>query len=416
MILRKDRIYSHQFYPPLNLKSMKTLFFSIFILTVFIFISCSTDSIPKQEEIVSQTLPENTPFIMGLLEATYDTVHHHPEIVVGFVNNVEGYINPDRMRNIPRLFNTTLYTQVTKTTRLFHLTFTPDKEALVFVAGPVNHKEEKKVLFEYLGEGLYGDTKYDLNLIPGEEYKLNVEFSDGRSYQKSTKIPGSTSIEVPDSIGIRVDYTPYNDGSAQESSPSDSNYYIKFLYPEGSYYFEAQSNSNRDREQLLLEPEEEFLYSDRSSYLRDGSLYHIAKTTNVIKDSLRRQWGQDLYDKTEEEVWHSKYFWMRFSFINEDLGDIFHPAFDFYSSRENFDEVYNRFIEEFEARNPSYLLDVSTIQKVNEEGEVLPQSETDAVGFFAGYFSVYRTTTLYPLRTFDLDSVLQNNRVYNPDS
>lgn len=352
---------------------------------------------------------------MGLLEATNDTIHHHPELVVGFVNNVDGYINPDRMRDIPNLYNTTLYTQVTKTTRLFHLSFTPDKEAEVFVTGPLNKSHEKKVAYEYLGHGLYGDTEYSLNLVPEGEYRLDVTFSDGRSYQKITKIPAAPTINVPDSISIPVDYTPYHDGSAYESSPPDSNYYIKFSYPIDSYYFESQSNSNRDREQLLLEPEEKFLFNDCSSYLREGSLYHIALTTEVSNDSLRRQWGQDLYHKTKEEVWHSKYFWMRFSFFNSDIGNLFHPMFDIYSSKENFDEIHNRFIEEFEARNPSYLLDVSTIQKVDEEGNVLPQDETDAIGFFAGYFSVYRTTTLYPLRTFDLDEVLENNRVYNPD-
>lgn len=165
-----------------------------------------------------------------------------------------------------------------------------------------------------------------------------------------------------------------------------------------------------------MEPNEDFSFVDRSSFLRLGSLYAISMSANR-SDSLRRQWDQDLYDKTKEEVWHSRDIWMRFSFFSSGIGGIFHPMDDIYTvSGEAYDEMFNQFIEAYEARNSSYLLETSTIQKVDDNGEVLPQEETDAIGFFAGYFSIYRTTTLYPIRTFDLDSVLMNNRVYNPDN
>lgn len=352
---------------------------------------------------------------MGLLEATHDTIHHYPELVAGFVNNVEGYFNYASLDSIPGLYNTTLVTQVVKTSKRFHLTFTPDDEAKITITGPLKQPEEREVNYTSLGEGVFGDTGYELILIPGGQYRMNATFSDGRTYTSLTEIPSETKIEIPDSIGITVNYTPYHDGSAYEASPPDSNYYINFRYPENTYLVELQSNTNRDREQLLLEPDEHFLFEDRSPYLRDGSLYSISMVDNP-KDSLRRQWGQDLYDKKKEEVWHSKHFWMRFSFFNDGIENLFHPMVDMFSHKgERFDLMFDQFVDAYEARNPSYLLDVSTIQKINESGKVLAQNENDAIGFFAGYFSVYGTTTLYALRTFDLDSVLSNNRVYNPD-
>lgn len=393
---------------------MKILFSFLFIFLMFVSLSCTTESIPEQETIEPQNLGDDTPFIMGILEATYDTVHHHPELVAGFVNNVDGYINPNSLDTI-EVFNPTLWTQVVNTSKLFHLTFTPDNEAFVSVTGPLGGPGEKKVEYSNTGNGVYGDTGFELEIVPEGIYRLEVLFSDGRTYRGNTTIPHQTAIEVPDSIGLRVDYAPYNDGSAREENPDSVDYYIPVEYPENSSLALVQSNSNRDRETLLLEDYEYFKFNERGPYLRDGSMYHISKTNSPV-DSLRRSWWQDLYDKRKEDVWHSRHFWMTFSFFSEDIGNIFHPMVDMYSSKgEAFDDMMDEFVENFEARNPSYLLDVSTIQKVNEDGEILSQSETDAVGFFAGYFSVYRTTTLYPLRTFDLDSVLMNNRVYNPD-
>ncbi|MBO6872009.1 MAG: hypothetical protein JJ882_15505, partial [Balneola sp.] len=67
------------------------------------------------------------------------------------------------------------------------------------------------------------------------------------------------------------------------------------------------------------------------------------------------------------------------------------------------------FEEALSTRDSTYLFDVSTIEKIDENGKILPKSDNDAIGFFAGYFSLYKKTVLIPVRNFDLDSVLSKN-------
>jgi hypothetical protein len=73
----------------------------------------------------------------------------------------------------------------------------------------------------------------------------------------------------------------------------------------------------------------------------------------------------------------------------------------------------NKFSDQFLApkfnaardRDSTYLFRVSTIRKLGKNGKLLPKDASDAIGFFAGEFSLYEQTTLYPIRTFDLDSL-----------
>lgn len=389
------------------------LFLSI-LFFILASISCSENP-ARSVEVAPQPLPDNTPFVMGLVEATDDTVHHFSELIAGHVSNIEGYFNDNSTAEIPGLYNPTLWKQATKTFQWFHLNFTPDDQAIVQVTGPVGSPSEKNVQYKSLGGGLFGDVQQELELIARGEYRLHVEYSNGTTYGANTQIPAKPDIHIPDSLALQVDYDPYHDGSAKETSPDHAIYYIPVTYPEGSYVTVVQNNANTDRETLLMEPGEHFLFENHSPYLRSGSMYAVVAKHVGQQDSLRRMWIQDLYNKYEDEVWHAKENWTRFSFFSESIGGIFFPLVDMFASDDQFnEEIYNPYIEEFEAMNSTYLLQTSTIKKADESGVILEEENSDAIGFFAGYFSVYHNSKTYPFRTFDLDSVLSKNRVYNP--
>ncbi len=379
---------------------MKPVLFSFILF--FLCIQCDKPEIFIPDEKYD-IVPENTPFIMGLIEATNDTVHHYPEVVVGYVS--EGRFNDEReiTSDIPNLFNPSLWTQTVRTFKSFGLSFKGEENAIVRIKGPASNSQENVVILTKKSSGLYGDVNSEIKLRPGEKYTLEIELFDGRKYQKETIIPKSTEIEIPDSIDLNIEFVPYQDGTPREES-NPNKFYI-FEYPEGNFLTEIQSNADTDRETLLLEDWEDFLFQDRGNYLRLGSMYALT-IPSWDNDELRRAWIQDL-SKNREKIWESKTQWMRFSFFSKDIGNNWQHMNEIFSSKGIlWDEMYDRFIRAFTSRDSTYLFQVSTIEKVGENGEILPKSENDAIGFFAGYFSVYKKTVLIPVRNFDLDSVL----------
>lgn len=379
----------------------------ILILSIFIFYSCkpsTTSDLTKQTKMI----PDHTPYISGLVEATDDTVHHFPEVVVGYMSDVvwdtDDWHHPEILRNYPRLYNPTLWTQVVKTSQYFGFGYKPETEAEVIVTGPLDHPNKQSVRYFSLGNGVYGDAGYSLPLFAGERYKLKVTLPDERTYTAETIIPGKVDIPIPDSININVVYKPYGDGTPREEH--QSRYLLKHPIPEDEFLTVRQWNTSIDRELLLQDPNEEFRFNDRSPYIRSG--FYGISMSDQKEDSLLLSWGQDL-NKMESEVWNKVSYWLRFSFFSEGIGRRFHPISNWYSlSGDLYDQVINDpFAENAAERDTTYLFEVSTLEKMSPtDNSFLPKDSLDAIGFFGGYYSVYKKTTVFPIRHFDLDTVL----------
>lgn len=373
------------------------------ILLSLLFISCVTNS--KEEEYYP-VIPDRTPYISGLLEATKDTVHHFPEVVIGYLTNVKDENHSDFIRSskdLPELYNIEQLSHLLNITQVWLLTWEEEQYAKVRVTGPIGLPSEQTVEYEHQGGGVYGDVNLDLDLIPEGVYRLDAELPDGRIYSSITTIPGKTEITIPDSITVQVEYAPYMDGTPREKHTSS--YPVLYKHPEHYNQKILQLNTSLDRELLLMEDEEVFPFFDRAPYLHIGIMYSIGMV-DTIEDTFNFVWGQDL-NKPKEEIWQKQNSWLRFSFFNDGLGEFYMPPVGLFSV--NGDEWHKREREHFDAymnRDSTYLFDVSTILKVDDNGDVLPKEESDAIGFFGGYFSVYKQTTLYPIRNFDLDSVL----------
>lgn len=382
---------------------MARIFFS-FIVVLTSLTYCT--SVVDQDKTTPKFIPDHTPYIAGLIEATHDTVHYFPEVVIGYFTDPlnsynEEILNPDKA--YPNLYNTTLIAQLTKTSRFFGLLFEPEINAMVTVQGPLNTEYERNTLYTHIGNGVYGDKEYQLKLLPGQQYRLMVTLPDERKYQAVTVIPNAVDVHIPDSIGIKVKYRPFDDGTPLEIDIQRFPILIK--YPHQAILLEMQENSEHDRDFLLMEPEEEFRFNDYGPYLRLGTVYGIGLINSKI-DTITNSWTQRL-DKPKEEIWMKRREWYRLSFFSDGIGGNFFALPDLFSSNQYYLDTMNEHLfDAYDSRDTTYLFDISTIHKLDSDGRILPKDSSDAIGFFGGYFSVYRTTTVYPIRTFDLDSVL----------
>lgn len=346
-------------------------------------------------------VPDHTPYIAGLIEASYDTTHHYPEVVVGYFTDTQNIHDPGILleRRYPAIYSPILMKQVTITSILFALSFQPETNAKVTVQGPLGTPKNRTVKFKHEEKGVYGDINSKLRLIPNKKYILTVKFPDGRTYQSKTHIPAATSLTIPDSVGIEVTYVP--SGPAEKAQPG---YPIEINSPANSFIVITQKNTTKDREILHLDPEAEFKYNNRGPYLRLGSHYGMFFPSDI--DSLYDPWIQGL-DKPKSEVWMKMRVWLRISFYSKGIGSMFFPLASKFATSEKFSKKIIRPPGNATKKNdPTFLFETSTIRKVGPNGNVLPKEASDAIGFFAGYFSYYRTFMEYPIRQFDLDSVL----------
>ena len=382
------------------------LYFVSFFLIWYQLGACDKIPTNNSEDGVYKIIPDDTPFIAGLLEATNDTVHHYPEIVVGYVSDGNFVPEYKEVKDIQELYNPTLWTQVVRTLQRFELTFEAESEAKVMVTGPLNKVQQKTVVYIHEGNGVYGDVNSELELLAGEKYLLEVKLPGERGYKKETIIPSETSLQTPDTVRLSVKYTPYHNGDPAESS--DPHYFMYFNYPEHTYLTEIQSNNSNDRYQLFLEPDEKFLFEEKGNFLRLGSAYGV-NVNGSSKDSIQKGWWRDLgYPWIQDHPIDIDY--TRISYFSNGIWDNFQNLDNwFVLIGEEREAQYERFEEALSTRDSTYLFDVSTIEKIDENGKILPKSDNDAIGFFAGYFSLYKKTVLIPVRNFDLDSVLSKN-------
>lgn len=377
----------------------------IIIVSVFC-ISCATN--PSQKPI-PKMVPDHTPYIAGLIEFSPDTTHHYPEIIVGYFTDVyedqRVRYAPGVLRNYPGIYSPTLLRQLVQTSILYGLQWEPEMEAIVKVQGPLGTAKERTVTFAHERKGIYGDSNYALSRIPNGRYRLKVILPDGRAYTAITHIPKVAPFIIPDSISVKVRYEPYGDGTPREEDVQP--YSIIYQTPESCFLKVLQYNSSLDREIMLMKPEEQFRFTDRSNYLRTGVGYAVALPAGSQQDTLSRSWIQRL-DKPKDKIWMKKHWWLCFSFFSEGIGKIFHPLIDAYfvANKAFIEQMLKPFGHAATQNDSTFLFEASTIRKVGPDGAVIPKDSSDAIGFFAGYFSIYRQTTFYPIRTFDLDSVL----------
>jgi hypothetical protein len=396
----------------------------LFVFLLMIGAACRNSEIPDTPQL--KMIPDHTPYIAGLIEASPDTTFHYPEIVVGYFTDTNTLDDPSILVNQKNhrpihyytgLYSIMLVRQLTVTSVVFGLSWQPESHAVVKVRGPLGTPQEKEITFTSEGNGVYGDKAYALPRIAEGHYRLQVKLPDGRNYVSTTYIPKFVPIMgIKDSIYAKIVLDHYNDGEPSErgfgkGGYKNQGYPYTYRPSHDGFITVIQSNTNRDRQIELLDPGEKFLYTEYGNYLRDGSAYDIFFTTDSTKIKTHLFWSQDLTTfkhtiKPRDKIYDSKHFWIRHSFFSKGVGGMFFVPFTWYGLTLKYSHWEDRPDNAAAQNDTTFLHRVSTILKVGKNGKVLPKDSSDAIGFFAGEFSRYLQTTVYANRQFDLDSVL----------
>jgi hypothetical protein len=345
-------------------------------------------------------VPDNTPLVVGVLEATADTVHHYPEVFVGTVSNPEG-VEVEYTREVKGIWWPVTGAQVAGSCTWMDLERTPDTGASVVIVGPMGEPEETQVEFTHEAQGVYGDRDYRLPLIGGKSYKLAVTMSDGRAYTATTRLPELFEWSVADTAEIELKLGRYANGiyNEQDVRPVDMN----FAVSSDVGYITYHTNSEYDYQNFDV-PEGKFLFEDRSKFLREGAAFGIFDAELFTsKKSIYLGWDES----SDDPLRHSEYWWLSLYQLNSDLSRYYYSPFSMMGTEpggpwEQRDFNQNRaFVE----RDTTYLFDISNILKVAEDGSIYPKKQTDAIGVFGGYSAAYRNTTVIPVRSWDPDTL-----------
>jgi hypothetical protein len=385
------------------------LYKNLLILVITMtFINCATNSDNLEPQF--RLIPDRTPYIAGLIEATNDTVHHYPEVFVAYVSDPAFVDDPFNyfFYDNSTVYNSTLHAQITGTIRKSRLVTEHEEEAIVRVTGPIGLPEESSVRYKYEGEGVYGDTDSELILHAGVQYRLDVTLPDGRIYTRTTSIPTVSTLDVQDTVYTKVDYYRYGSGEVYESNRNDLKDVV-FTVPEDSYITEFQYNTSHD-DKLIFKSDEELMSDPRGQFLRKGIIYGVRTYESERRDTLKQSWNLNIHEipKSDPDFWKSME-WYRVSHFSDEIGQRFLYMDNWISIGGEEEERISRMSLRFSfERDSTYLKKVSTILKRAEDGSILPKEQSDAIGFFAGYFSNYKTSVLIPQRTYDVDSILFN--------
>lgn len=345
-------------------------------------------------------IPNNTPLIVGVLEATNDTVHHFPEIYVGTVRSKEG-VTVDYSRVANELWWPITSAQVAGICSFLDLLRTPDLDAKVSVSGPMNSDEKSNVHFTHLGKGVYGDIDYKLALLGGGVYQLNVVMTNGIKYTSKTRIPALFELSIPDTVAIPLKLNRLLNGVYHEEEKRLASF--DFTVGDSIGYVVKQHNSVNDHFDLYV-PEGKLLFEDRSNFLRDGRGWGIFDASTFPNNrAVKIGWQQT----GDYSLRPSEYLWISLKQLNHGLSNFFFSPFSWQGMEpdgpwEQRDEVQNRV---YWNRDTTYAFLISNILKVSKSGDVLPKSQSDAIGVFGAYSAAYRNTTVIPIRSWDPDTL-----------
>ncbi|HEX6981460.1 MAG TPA: hypothetical protein VF181_01760 [Balneolaceae bacterium] len=359
----------------------------------------------EEKEKFIKLVPDHTPFIVSTLEATVDTVHHYPEVFVGYLSDFQKGEDGYLPYPIPGIWWPILNAQVYHIASDMRLSLGIEKEAKVVVTGPLNHPKEKGVVFKYEDFGVYGDQNYLLPLIAKESYKLSVTLPDGRSYTAVTRIPALPQWQVADTVKTPLKLTTFYTGDYVEESKE----VIPFSYTPSpkAVYTIGQFNHQYDYEALGVTTNDELLYGDRGPYWRQGLVYTI-RTNDFIKINWL---GLIWTNSPDYPLRYSERSWGRLSQINKDLGPFYQNVFNWIgmASGDPWSLKETKQVQARLRRDTTYLFGISNILKVGENGKALPKSETDAIGVFGGFSTAYRSTVMIPIRSWDPDTLNWGN-------
>ncbi len=372
----------------------------IFLLLTLLLAGCGLFDSEKPDAPLTRLVHDGTPYILSVLEATPDTVLHHPEVYVGrlydpFDLKYDPYSESETIEPLKRIWNPILSSQVTNMAAVMRFRPKPDTEAEVFVTGPMGHSSEQRVRFTHEQSGVYGDLARKLSLKEGSTYRLEVTLADGSRYSAQTTLPGRSSWPLPDRIEIPTKLYRDVDGYLSERGQGEVSIYT---IPENTVALIENWNRELqfDRYIFGLYPEEKFRFQSRGNWWRAPGNGQQA-LSSPVPDTRPVEWGVDFHVETRYD---SLYEYKAVFFLNSDIYRWYNPVYLEYGSpvHDPMSDVQQQHYDAAMRRDTTYLPRLSNVHRVDEQGKPLPYAPGDAVGLFGGYSARFLRVTLVPLR------------------
>ncbi len=173
-------------------------------------------------------------------------------------------------------------------------------------------------------------------------------------------------------------------------------------------YIADQRNSEYDYYNFDV-PKGGFLFDDRGDFLREGSGYGLFDATffsDIRETSLVWDGAADKPLRSSETSYLSLHQ------MNLSLSNFYYEVYRFIGGEPDgrWDQQDQARLKALVERDDKFLFEISNILKINENGEILPEIQADAIGVFGGYTAAYRKITLIPQRSWDPDSLNWGNQ------
>ena len=347
-------------------------------------------------------IPDETPYIIGVLEHSPDTLFHHPQVYVALATD-QADVNYSLLQDFEHkpneeLWHPVAWAQVGLKLSSFKIRPVPYDRAEVSVTGPLGEPGEQTVPFPFETRGVYGDAARALEIQPQGRYRLDVRLADGRRYTAETAVPTTTEWTLPDTMDVPV--------SLSASAPYDpTNYELGRVWfdwtPPPASESELTSYGQtgtleEDYDLNRLIPGESLPYEERNDWVRMGRRFGVFTTSYAGHRHPDLSWGST----SDRPLRHTWRFWTRLYSLNLDLGR-FYKSEDQYTETQDGDpwrEANWNLANVVRDRDTGYFPRVSNLQTVPTEGTPEPR---DAVGVFGAFGARYGTTVLRAVRDFD---------------
>lgn len=260
-----------------------------------------------------------------------------------------------------------------------------------------------------------GDLAEALVVIPGASYRLDVRLADGRAYTARTQTPEAPTFAPPDTFYMPLELGQSEPGVWTERNLNEEVHYFECT-PSPSdaplTVYQSAGTEAYDRRVWGLQPGEELWYADRNDYVRQGQGYKIV-THDAYDDydNCAVLWIN--HSRNPFQEWLPVY--LRLEQVGADLARWYEESQTWVGTRQRdedilwedpwVDNVMDRRLDAVAFRDTTYLPSISNIDRVGLDGQLLPRAESDAVGVFGGYAARYARSVLWPIRSWDPDTL-----------
>ncbi|MGM0586846.1 MAG: hypothetical protein ACQETE_00385 [Bacteroidota bacterium] len=373
---------------------MKRTLAVLFVIGLLTGCTTSNNDIPERKMI-----PDQTPFIVSVMEGTDDTVVDKPlEVYVGRAIDVkeENYIKPE----FTKIWRPIIDGLVSKHSS--HMSF------------QLYHQNDAQVEVKYewkgnlqtiqltnIGEGVYKDVHDEIQIATGKTYTLEVTL-DGEQYRAETTIPEQVDWHVPDTIIAKPKLGLFETGTYYEDSGMIK---MPIDLSKDALLFVGQWNHEDDHMYFDVE-KGDFPYEYAGPYLRKGSNYTIAVNDELVARDMVDFGPYWIRYSTEPLLYHAR-VWGRVSQLNEDLTKYYKQIFTQAFTPDDTDwyKYMDRRNDAFFSQDTNYYFKTSNIKPVGPSGDTLSWRERKVIGVFGGMSTDYETTVMKAVRTWDPDSV-----------